>query len=63
MRHFGDLYETQARQACSLLADTSCLVAAELACCDVDFSFSPCVDVDHEPVSYTHLTLPTTPYV
>ena len=48
MRHFGDLYETQARQACSLLADTSCLVAAELASCDVDFSFSPCVDIDHE---------------
>ena len=48
MRKFGNLYETQAAQACSLLLDSSRLVASELASCDVDFSFSPCVDVDHE---------------
>ena len=29
----------------------------------VDSSNSIVVDFDHRPVSYTHLTLPTTPYV
>ncbi len=48
MRQFGNLYETEAGQACSLLTDTCHLVASELASCDIDFSFSPCVDIDHE---------------
>jgi len=48
MRRFGELYDSDADLACHLLMDTCCLIASELAACDVDFSFAPCVDIDHE---------------
>jgi len=51
MREFGDLYEADPGLACALLCDTYRLIAVELAGCDIDFSFSPCIDIDHEMAS------------
>jgi beta-N-acetylhexosaminidase len=47
MRLFGELFDTDPDRATDLLSQTCEVIASELSACDIDFSFAPCVDIDH----------------
>ena len=51
MRLYGELFDHDASEALQMLTDTCRLVAFELAGCDIDFTFAPCIDIDHSLAS------------
>jgi len=47
LRRVGHLYDQDAAAGLQLAREHGWLMAAELLACGVDFSFAPCVDLDH----------------
>jgi len=47
MRRIGELYDHNTSAAKKLATDTAWLMAVELRCLDIDFSFAPVADIDY----------------
>ena len=62
-QELGRIYDLDINDGIRSAELTGFIMAAELIAHGIDSSFSPVVDINHGSVSYTHLTLPTTPYV